>query len=257
MIRAAFFDVDGTLFSHTTKRMPPSTRDALEKLRAEGILCVVSTGRMIREMDKLPMAGISFDAYITMNGQLTLDENRNPLYGMPVTGALKEFVLKLFHERKLPVIFVEQDRLYLNYSCEKVEAVQAAISSKVPPVAEYEGATVYQVCVYLTEEEETLLKPVNGIGEITRWHFGGVDIIAKGGGKRTAIEKYLELYDLKPEEIIAFGDGENDMGMLQLAGIGIAMGNAEPKVKEIADYVTADIDDDGLAKALKHFGLIE
>ena len=64
MIRAAFFDVDGTLFSHTTKRMPPSTRDALEKLRAAGILCVVSIGRMIREMDKLPMAGISFVMYI-------------------------------------------------------------------------------------------------------------------------------------------------------------------------------------------------
>ena len=59
-----------------------------------------------------------------------------------------------------------------------------------------------------------------------------------------------------PEEIIAFGDGENDIGMLQLAGIGVAMGNAEEVVKQNADYITADIDDDGIEKALRHFGLI-
>ena len=257
MIKATFFDVDGTLLSHATKCVPQSAREALKKLRAAGIRCVVSTGRMIREMDRLPMDGITFDAYITMNGQLTLNENREPLYGMPLRGELKEFVLKLFQEKQTPVIFVEQGRLYLNASSPRVDEVQAAISSKVPPVAAYEGAELYQACVYLTEEEESLLKPVDGIGEITRWHPGGVDIIAKGGGKRTAIEKYLELNGLTPEEVIAFGDGENDMGMLRLAGIGVAMGNAEPKVKEIADYVTADIDDDGIDKALKHFGLIE
>ena len=92
--------------------------------------------------------------------------------------------------------------------------------------------------------------------EITRWHEGGVDVIAKGGGKSTAIMRYLQMHNITPEEIIAFGDGENDMGMLQLAGIGVAMGNAGQQVKQAADYVTADIDDDGIEKALKYFGLI-
>ena len=80
--------------------------------------------------------------------------------------------------------------------------------------------------------------------------------IAKGGGKRTAVQQYLQIHGILPEEAIAFGDGENDMGMLDLAGIGVALGNAEEAVKEIADYVTADIDDDGVEKALIHFGLI-
>ena len=83
-----------------------------------------------------------------------------------------------------------------------------------------------------------------------------MDLIAKGGGKRTAILRYLELYGIKAEETIAFGDGENDMGMLGLAGIGVAMGNAEEKVKKIADYVTDDIDEDGLANALRQYDLI-
>ena len=56
---------------------------------------------------------------------------------------------------------------------------------------------------------------------------------------------------------MAFGDGGNDIGMLRHAGIGIAMGNANDEVKAAADYVTASVDEDGIYKALKHFGVIE
>ena len=58
------------------------------------------------------------------------------------------------------------------------------------------------------------------------------------------------------EEIIAFGDGQNDIGMLQLAGIGVAMGNALDEVKAAADYVTDTVEADGLAHALQYFHLI-
>lgn len=257
MIRAAFFDVDGTLLSHRTKQVPRSAHKALEKLKAAGIQCVVSTGRVIHELDRLPMGGLTFDAYITMNGQLTLDKNREKLYGMPLEGEAKDLVLKLFEEKQIPVILVEPDRLYVNFVNDRVAEVQAAISSRVPPVGEYRGAELYQACVYVTEEEEGVLAPVTAFCDTTRWHPGGVDLIAKDGGKRTAIARYLQIQGISSEETIAFGDGENDMGMLQLAGIGVAMGNAEEKVRNIADYVTDDIDEDGLAKALDHFGLIE
>lgn len=256
MIKAAFFDVDGTLLSHKTKQVPRSTIAALEKLKQQGIRCIVATGRQIGEMDKLPMGGVTFDGYITMNGQLTMDANRRELYGMPLEGEVKEYALKLFRERKVPVILVEQGRLYVNHNCPKVTAVQTAISSKVPPEGEYEGAPLYQACVYITEEETAVLEPVLGKCVVTRWHPGGVDIIAKGGGKRTAVEQYCRLRGWKPEEIIAFGDSENDLEMLRFAGIGVALGNAEPEVKAAADYVTDDIDEDGVAKALRHFNLI-
>ena len=83
-----------------------------------------------------------------------------------------------------------------------------------------------------------------------------MDLIAKGGGKSSAILRLLDKMGILPEETIAFGDGENDMGMLELAGIGVAMGNAEEQVRKIADYVTSDIDEDGLEKALKHFQVV-
>ena len=256
MIKAAFFDVDGTLLSHKTKQIPPSTRSSLEALKQAGIHCVVSTGRMIQEMDRLPMGDVTFDAYITMNGQRTLDENRQYLDSMPLEGEAKEYALALFRKKEIPVILVEADRLYLNFENQKVRDVQNAISSKLPPLGDYGDAPLYQACIYVTREEEEILTPIAASCEISRWHPGGVDMIAKGGGKRTAIVRYLEKKGILPEEIIAFGDGENDMGMLELAGIGVAMGNAEACVKQVADYVTADIDDDGIEKALKHFGLI-
>ena len=70
------------------------------------------------------------------------------------------------------------------------------------------------------------------------------------------IDKYIAGLGLTREEIMAIGDGENDMDMLKCAGIGVAMGNAKDHVKAVADYVTVDVDDDGVMKALKHFGVI-
>lgn len=256
MIRAAFFDVDGTLLSHKTKQVSASTRAAIQKLKAAGIRCVVATGRQIGEMEKLPVGDISFDGYITLNGQLILDRNKNILFGTPITGRVKAYLLDLFENKKIPAMMVEKDRVYLNFVNEQVLAVQEAISSPVPPLGVYGGREIYQVCAYLADDKEQFLEEIVPECEITRWHFGGVDIIAKGGGKVSGIRWYLEENGIGADETIAFGDGENDMEMLRFAGIGVAMGNAEEKVKQVADFVTSDVDGDGIANALKHFGLI-
>lgn len=256
MIKAAFFDVDGTVLSHRSKSVPQSTRDAIKKLQTLGIPCIVATGRQISEMEKLPVADIAFDGYITLNGQLTLDKRKRMLYGTPITGKVRDYLVKMFEENRIPALLVEEEAVYLNFFDERVAVVQEAISSAVPPFGQYTGKDIYQVCVYLAEGEEYLLSDIAGECVMTRWNLGGVDIVAKGGGKVTGIRRYLEDAGIRPEEIIAFGDGENDMEMLRFAGIGVAMGNAEEQVKQVADYVTADIDDDGIAKALAHFGLI-
>ena len=257
MIKAAFFDVDGTLLSHVSRSVPASAIRALEELRKKGILCVVATGRQITEYNRLPVASIPFDGYILLNGQMLLDEKKQILSATELTGEPKEFLVRCFREKTFPVTLVERDRIFVNYVDELVQAVHDSLSSPFPSVDEYGGAPLYQVCAYMLDEDKAHLDPIRGNCVITRWHYGGYDVIASGGGKVKGIADFLEQKGLKREEIIAFGDGENDIEMLRFAGIGVALGNACDQAKEAADYVTADIDDDGIAKALKHFGLIE
>ena len=83
-----------------------------------------------------------------------------------------------------------------------------------------------------------------------------VDVVEKGGSKVTGIQKYLSIKEYTREEAAAFGDGENDIEMLRYVQEGIAMGNANDFVKSIADYVTADIDDNGIEKGLRYLGLL-
>ena len=257
MIKVAFFDIDGTLLSHKSRSVPQSARRALDRLREQGILCVAATGRQIMEMDKLPSADLPLDGYITLNGQLLLDRDRNLIHAVPVTGEVKEFLLRAFDDHTFPVTIVERDRMYVNFVNDLVRDVHTSLSSETPLVGRYTGREIYQVCCYMLDRDKYLLDPIAEQSVMSRWHYGGYDVIAKGGGKVRGIQKFMDLHGLTREEIIAFGDGENDVEMLGFAGIGIAMGNGMADAKAAADYVTADIDDDGIAKALQHFGLIE
>ena len=81
MIKAAFFDVDGTLLSYKTKQVCPSAKAAIAALQAKGILCIVATGRHMIQMSKLPVADIPFDGFVMLNGQLVLDkQNLSVIY---------------------------------------------------------------------------------------------------------------------------------------------------------------------------------
>lgn len=256
MIKAAFFDVDGTLLSHKTKTVSQSTRRALEQLQKSGIECIVATGRHICQFAHLPVDDVPFDGYLMLNGQICLDRNRKVLYGYPLEGRDKEKILQIFRDGEIPVLLVEEDCLYLNLVNDRVRYVQDCISSPVAEVREYTGRELYMSCMYVGEEEAEQIRGQVEDCVITRWNPYAIDMIAKGGGKAEAIRRYLEQKGIRREECIAFGDGFNDTEMLAFAGIGVAMGNAEESVKQIADYVTADVDEDGIEKALRHFGIL-
>ena len=84
----------------------------------------------------------------------------------------------------------------------------------------------------------------------------GQDIIPTEGGKLPAMRFMAEANGWSPDELMAFGDSENDNEMLRYAGTGVAMGNALEETKAASDYVTDDCDDEGVAHALAHFALI-
>ncbi len=257
MIKACFFDIDGTLLSHATGRVPASTTKALKKLREKGIKTIISTGRSLEELVKLPVLDVPFDAYLTLNGQLCLDENFKMFAGTPIGEGDMEILISMFEAKRIPLVLIREDGRAINYVNETVINTQNSTHGTIPEVSSYNGEKVYQVLGFIPEQEKNLLRKTLDECDITSWNDTGIDIIAKGGGKDVGMQRYMDKEGLLKAETMAFGDGENDIPMLQFAGIGVALGNAKDKVKERADYVTTDIDDNGIENALKHFGLIE
>ncbi|MBR2927958.1 MAG: Cof-type HAD-IIB family hydrolase [Oscillospiraceae bacterium] len=256
MIKAIFFDADGTLISHRQNAVPPSARAALGELQRRGIRCILATGRHITEVECLPVGDIPFDGYVTVNGQLCLDENKHPLSDSPIAAEAMPAIIRHFREKKVPLVLKEQDRIYVNCVTDRLRATQADISTAVPDLGEYSGKPIYQAVYYIPQEEDGMLAELAPYCYMTRWHKNGIDLLDRQGGKVRGIREYLERRGILPEETMAFGDGDNDIEMLRFAGIGVAMGNASDAVKAQADYVTASVDKDGIALALQHFGLI-
>lgn len=256
MIKAAFFDIDGTLFSHTIHAIPESARRTVNLLREKGIKVFIATGRSLKETKRVPLGDMKFDGYVTLNGQICLDAEEKILFEAPIKGEDGAYLLDAFVNKKFPLAIVEKERIYINYIDDSVIRAQKSVNIPLLPIKEYQGAPIYQFIGYMNWEETGKIAPKIPNCKITRWYDEGIDIISKDGGKANGIQKVLEFYGMTKEEIIAFGDSDNDMDMLEFAGIGVAMGNAEESVKAVADYVTTDIDEDGIWNACRHLELI-
>ena len=253
MVKVIFFDIDGTLLSHTDGRVPQSTQAAFSRLHKKGIKLLAATGRHMLELEQLPLSSLHFDGYITLNGQLCLDAEGALLCGTPISHDDVAQMLPLFEARQLPIMIVEENRMYINCVTEAVERAQQAISTPIPEMGTYSGSPIYQFIVYAQNREaDRLLKQLSDC-KMSRWNQYAVDIIPKSGGKIAGIRYILSRLGIGLDETAAFGDGENDIDMLRCAGAGIAMGNASVIVKQQADYITDSVDQDGLANALKHF----
>ena len=108
-------------------------------------------------------------------------------------------------------------------------------------------------------EDEYVSEFIKLTGDVlsySRLNNYGYDVYAKDQTKATGIIHLIEYLNIKREDTIAFGDGHNDSEMIQYCNIGIAMGNAIQKVKDVSDYITDDIDNDGIYNAMKKFNLI-
>ncbi len=91
---------------------------------------------------------------------------------------------------------------------------------------------------------------------LPRWHPQFSDLVNADNSKATGIDSILHHYGIDRNECIGFGDGGNDIEMLDFCGIGVAMGNADDNVKAHADYVTTSVDDEGIANALRQLHII-
>lgn len=257
VIKAVFIDFDYTIFSHKTKCIPKSTADALKTLKSNGIKLILATGRNTSEMELFPeYKSLGFDGYVMLNGQICLDSQMNTISTESFKGKSLESLVQLFNEKKQPVLFVEKDNMYINYFSPMIEKGMGEIICLDYKTGEYRGEPLYLAVVFISRKEELQLQKRLPECEFKRWGDFGVDIVCNGVDKVSGIRKFMEILNLKQDEIMAIGDSNNDCGMLEFAKIGVAMGNGTPSAKAAADFVTLDIDNDGLAFALRKYNLI-
>jgi len=220
MIKALFFDIDGTLVSFKTHEIPVSTIEALTAAKAKGIHIFISTGRprvIINNLSALQERNL-IDGYITMNGAYCFVED-TVIYKSPIPTAEVDALTAFCHERNIPCILVGEHDICVNQPGEVVEEIFHR-QLKVDPIEakpytdSHADKAFFQLTPFINAEEEAIILPAVPHCEMGRWHPAFVDVTAKGNTKQNGIDQIIRHFGIKLEETMAFGDGGNDISML-------------------------------------------
>lgn len=256
MKKIVFFDIDGTLLDHD-KKLPDSTKRAVKQLQENGVYVAIATGRapfMFADLRK----ELGIDSFVSFNGQYVVFENEL-IYHNPLDKKALQGVYEQAKENGTPLVYMNDTTLKgtVEYS-KHVEVTLATFTLSHPEYDEYffKENDVYQTLLYCTETEEQDYIGRHNDVRFIRWHPVCMDVVPVGGSKALGIQRFIERAGFDLGDVYAFGDGLNDIEMLEAVGTGIAMGNAEKELLPHADIVTTAVDDDGVYNGLVKVGLL-
>ncbi|MGI6608497.1 MAG: HAD-IIB family hydrolase [Erysipelotrichaceae bacterium] len=255
-IKIFFLDVDNTIYDHTVKQVRPSTLDALKQLKEKGYILYLNSGRSFDESKSIPQEVINLvDGMILANGSNYIINGKH--YYKPIDIEASKPLTDFFKKHDIFFRYVTIDnKTYYSRQDEEIEKNRTYYQAQFP-IKEYQDEQLIQFLFYssddLDEEKIEVLSENLQRTKLTRAN----EIARKGVTKATTMLKVTELLGLKQENICAFGDSNNDTEMLQEARLSVAMGNGCLNSKKAATYICPDITEDGFAKALKHFNLID
>ncbi|MEG0380860.1 MAG: Cof-type HAD-IIB family hydrolase [Kurthia sp.] len=251
-----FFDVDGTLYN-TKKELPISAKEAIFKARKNGHEVAIATGRapfMIREL----LEELEIDTYITFNGQYVVHKG-DVIYTDRIANDELQKIIAYGESRNHPFVFLNEYEMIA--SVDNHLAIGESLHTLQYPYPMIDASYYLQNPVYQTllfaesHEQEQYEKEFPNV-QFVRWHKFSCDMLPKEGSKSRGIQKLIEHLQVSMEDVIAFGDGLNDVEMLSAVGIGVAMGNGHEEAKAAASIITKHVDEDGLAFAMKQLNLI-
>jgi Cof subfamily protein (haloacid dehalogenase superfamily) len=252
--KAAFFDIDGTLVSFHTHRVPVSTIEALERARSAGMRIFISTGRPYADMEPVKM--VPYDGAVALNGADCRWRDGRVVEKHLISYRDFRTVYEAGLEMDFAVGLELDEGIFVNRITPPVLELAEAIAHPVPTVCDIDALFrekgCGQMCVYFTSDiEAEVMRRVPGL-VASRWYPCFADVDPVGVTKASGIGAFAREMGISMAETVAFGDGGNDTPMLVAAGLGVAMGNAADSVKSQADYVTSSVDDDGIARALDY-----
>lgn len=255
------FDLDMTLLDHRDYRIPKSTMLALEKLRKKGHKLVLATGRDMDTIHSKEFKDVlDFDASIELNGTKVIADGKM-IYSYTIPKDLLNKILDYATLKGYSVGLTMGEYDY--YTCK--EFVDSLDKKRWG-----ESFRKYKDVNLIRNMDIRTLNYIgyeDGAKDIEK-HFKdlklplfagvlGADIVEKNQSKAKGLKALCEYYNIDIKDTISFGDSMNDYEILKAAGIGVAMGNSVEKLKEVADYVTDDIDKDGIYKACIYLDLID
>ena len=255
-INIIFFDIDGTLVDMQTKQISAKTTEALQRLKENGIKICIATGRSPISLPKFD--GIDFDAYLTFNGSYCYDQSR-AIFSNPICTEDVQRIIRNAAGIGRPVSVATKDRLAANGYDEDLAEYYSFAHLELTVAEDFEKAAqqeIYQVMLGCRETDYPAILDGVQAAKITAWWDRAVDIIPANGGKGMGIQKILDYYHLDRTEAMAFGDGNNDIEMLEAVGTGIAMENASPGLKAVADDICGHAAQDGVYHYCLEHGLI-
>ncbi|MGB7527988.1 MULTISPECIES: Cof-type HAD-IIB family hydrolase [Sphingobacterium] len=257
-IKAVFFDIDGTLLSFKTHQVPESTVEAIRLLQTHGIKTIISTGRSINSIDHIKF--LDFDGYITFNGGYCLTNTFEVLHKQTINSNDIQSVMDYAKEKPLSFSFMSEKEITIHDVTPEIAGMYAHLNLPVPKLVNMDTvdtSSILQTNIFLgPDEEKEFMETVMPNSLASRWTPLFADVNPKGLSKKVGIDIFCKHFGINIENTMAFGDGGNDITMLKHVNLGIAMGNANPEVKQIADYVTNDVDDNGIWNALKYFEVL-
>ncbi len=265
-------DLDGTLLNKEDK-VSKYNQDVIKKLKSNGIKVAVITGRrFISMMDVVKDLNIELP-YICFNGGMVVNQkNHEIIYKETLDKRISKKIILEMKEKDIPIFIYKAEvdgpsTFYFNTGSHPRVKRYIEFETKrnqIAPIKELDKEFDFSpICIksfghfediesvkYLKEkynhESLTWLQTV-GVNE--RTHY--LELYPSKANKANGLKWLSKKYNIKKSDIIAIGDNLNDLEMLQWAGLGIAMGNAHPKVKEVADLIAPDADKDGVGKVLE------
>ena len=258
MLKVVFFDVDNTIYNNKISAVPEQTKRLLSELsKKEDVMLGLATGRGRRKLEIIEEILPFFTFKVLLNGAVVL-KNDEIIYDEPLKTKDIIEALEKTKGHDLNVGMVGLDDEAVNYWDDRVGYGMKVMSVIFPKVdAEfYLKSKIYQLWMF-ADYETLILDIAKEIPtfRVYPWHHGGADFNYPHINKSFGIKKALET--LPPSTLICVGDGYNDIGMLEIADISIAMENSRfDELKEKADHIAPAIAEDQLYDFFKSIHLI-
>ena len=261
MSKLIFFDIDGTLWDENMQ-IPESTRLAIAKLKENGHKTFLCSGRARGNIRSKELLALDFDGVIAACGN-HIEMDGNILYEKILDNALVERVIKVLEECRMPVVLEGpthhwisetgfEDDPYVVYLFQEMGATALPLKGYDEEIR----INKFSADILPDSDYECVKKELGEAFDFLEHEGNVVEFVPKGTSKATGIEWLCSFLKVEKDDTFAVGDSVNDLDMLQYVGHGIAMGNGTAPAKEAAEYVTSDIHEEGLYRAMQHYGLI-